>query len=299
MYHIPVMLQQCLDGLNIKPDGIYVDVTFGGGGHSRAILERLNDKGSLIAFDQDEDAKKNVPDDDRVIFVPHNFRHLQRFLKLHEIENVDGILADFGVSSHQFDVAERGFSIRFDGPLDMRMNRHDNLTAAKIINTYDEMQLQIMFSNYGEIINSKTLAQAIIQQRSLKKIETTMQLRNAIGSSVRGKENQYLAQVFQALRIEVNDEMGAIKDFLTQSLSALKVGGRLVTLTYHSLEDRPVKDFTKHGNFSGEQQKDDFGNIFRPFKLITKKPVEASEEEIKINPRSRSAKLRISEKVIG
>jgi 16S rRNA (cytosine1402-N4)-methyltransferase len=298
MYHIPVMLPQCLDGLMIKPDGTYVDATFGGGGHAKAILEKLNNKGSLIVFDQDEDAQKNVPDDERIIFVAQNFRHLERFLKFHEAENVDGILADFGVSSHQFDVAERGFSIRFDGPLDMRMNQQEKNMAAKIINSYDEANLQKMFSQYGEIINSKTLAQTIIQQRSLKKIETTMQLRNAIAGCVRGKEYQYLAQVFQALRIEVNDEMNALKDFLEQSLRCLKIGGRLVTLTYHSLEDRPVKDFMKHGNFSGEQQKDDFGNIFRPFKLITKKPVEATEEELKINPRSRSAKLRIAERII-
>ncbi|MEN9523715.1 MAG: hypothetical protein RL065_2092, partial [Bacteroidota bacterium] len=258
MYHNPVMLRECLDGLNINPDGKYVDVTFGGGGHSKAILNKLSDKGSLIAFDQDEDAQKNIPDDDRLIFVPQNFRHLERFVKFHEQYPVDGVLGDFGVSSHQFDVAERGFSIRFDGPLDMRMNQASSLTAAKIINTYSETDLQNVFSKYGEVINSKTLAQTIIAARITKKIETTGQLIKVIGSAVRGKENQYLAQVFQALRIETNDELGALKEFLQQALSSLNVGGRLVVMSYHSLEDRLVKDFMKFGNFRGEQQKDDF-----------------------------------------
>ncbi|MFM2048683.1 MAG: rRNA ((1402)-N(4))-methyltransferase RsmH [Bacteroidota bacterium] len=297
MYHNPVMLSECLDGLNINPDGIYVDVTFGGGGHSKAILNRLSDKGSLIAFDQDEDALNNIPDDDRLIFVQQNFRHLERFLKFHEQYPVDGILGDFGVSSHQFDVGERGFSIRFDGPLDMRMNQQSVLTAAKIINTYSETELQNVFSKYGEVINSKTLAQTIVAARISKKFETTQQLIKAIGGAVRGKENQYLAQVFQALRIETNDELGALKDFLQQALTSLKPGGRLVVMSYHSLEDRLVKDYMKYGSFDGEQQKDDFGNIYRPFKLITKKPMEAGDEELKINPRSRSAKLRIAEKV--
>ncbi|MEY4876661.1 MAG: rRNA ((1402)-N(4))-methyltransferase RsmH [Bacteroidota bacterium] len=297
MYHNPVMLSECLDGLNINPDGIYVDVTFGGGGHSKAILNKLSDKGSLIAFDQDEDALNNIPDDDRLIFVQQNFRHLERFLKFHEQYPVDGILGDFGVSSHQFDVGERGFSIRFDGPLDMRMNQQSVLTAAKIINTYSEIELQNVFSKYGEVINSKTLAQTIVAARISKKFETTQQLIKAIGGAVRGKENQYLAQVFQALRIETNDELGALKDFLQQALTSLKPGGRLVVMSYHSLEDRLVKDYMKYGSFDGEQQKDDFGNIYRPFKLITKKPMEAGDEELKINPRSRSAKLRIAEKV--
>ncbi|MFM2226014.1 MAG: rRNA ((1402)-N(4))-methyltransferase RsmH [Bacteroidota bacterium] len=297
MYHNPVMLSECLDGLNINPDGIYVDVTFGGGGHSKAILNRLSDKGSLIAFDQDEDALNNIPDDDRLIFVQQNFRHLERFLKFHEQYPVDGILGDFGVSSHQFDVGERGFSIRFDGPLDMRMNQQSVLTAAKIINTYSEIELQNVFSKYGEVINSKTLAQTIVAARISKKIESTQQLIKAIGGAVRGKENQYLAQVFQALRIETNDELGALKDFLQQALTSLKSGGRLVVMSYHSLEDRLVKDYMKYGSFDGEQQKDDFGNIYRPFKLITKKPKEAGDEELKINPRSRSAKLRIAEKI--
>lgn len=291
------MLKECLDGLEINPDGIYVDVTFGGGGHSKAILNKLSDKGSLIAFDQDEDALRNIPDDERLIFVQQNFRHLERFLKFHEQYPVDGILGDFGVSSHQFDVGERGFSIRFDGPLDMRMNQQSSLTAAKIINTYTEVDLQNVFSKYGEVINSKTLAQTIVAARISKKIETTQQLIKAIGSAVRGKENQYLAQVFQALRIETNDELGALKEFLEQSLSSLKPGGKLVVMSYHSLEDRLVKDFMKYGSFEGEQQKDDFGNIYRPFKLITKKPIEAGDEELKINPRSRSAKLRIAAKI--
>ena len=297
MYHNPVMLKECLDGLAINPDGIYVDVTFGGGGHSKAILNKLSDKGSLIAFDQDEDALRNIPDDERLIFVQQNFRHLERFLKFHEQYPVDGILGDFGVSSHQFDVGERGFSIRFDGPLDMRMNQQSSLTAAKIVNTYSEIDLQNVFSKYGEVINSKTLAQTIVAARISKKIESTQQLIKAIGSAVRGKENQYLAQVFQALRIETNDELGASKEFLEQSLSSLKPGGKLVVMSYHSLEDRLVKDFMKYGSFEGEQQKDDFGNIYRPFKLITKKPIEAGDEELKTNPRSRSAKLRIAEKI--
>ncbi len=297
MYHNPVMLKECLDGLVINPDGIYVDVTFGGGGHSKAILNKLSDKGSLIAFDQDEDALRNIPDDERLIFVQQNFRHLERFLKFHEQYPVDGILGDFGVSSHQFDVGERGFSIRFDGPLDMRMNQQSSLTAAKIVNTYSEIDLQNVFSKYGEVINSKTLAQTIVAARISKKIESTQQLIKAIGSAVRGKENQYLAQVFQALRIETNDELGALKEFLEQSLSSLKPGGKLVVMSYHSLEDRLVKDFMKYGSFEGEQQKDDFGNIYRPFKLITKKPIEAGDEELKTNPRSRSAKLRIAEKI--
>jgi 16S rRNA (cytosine1402-N4)-methyltransferase len=291
------MLKECLDGLVINPDGIYVDVTFGGGGHSKAILNKLSDKGSLIAFDQDEDALRNIPDDERLIFVQQNFRHLERFLKFHEQYPVDGILGDFGVSSHQFDVGERGFSIRFDGPLDMRMNQQSSLTAAKIVNTYSEIDLQNVFSKYGEVINSKTLAQTIVAARISKKIESTQQLIKAIGSAVRGKENQYLAQVFQALRIETNDELGALKEFLEQSLSSLKPGGKLVVMSYHSLEDRLVKDFMKYGSFEGEQQKDDFGNIYRPFKLITKKPIEAGDEELKTNPRSRSAKLRIAEKI--
>jgi len=291
------MLKECLDGLAINPDGIYVDLTFGGGGHSKAILNKLSDKGSLIAFDQDEDALRNIPDDERLIFVQQNFRHLERFLKFHEQYPVDGILGDFGVSSHQFDVGERGFSIRFDGPLDMRMNQQSSLTAAKIVNTYSEIDLQNVFSKYGEVINSKTLAQTIVAARISKKIESTQQLIKAIGSAVRGKENQYLAQVFQALRIETNDELGALKEFLEQSLSSLKPGGKLVVMSYHSLEDRLVKDFMKYGSFEGEQQKDDFGNIYRPFKLITKKPIEAGDEELKINPRSRSAKLRIAEKI--
>jgi 16S rRNA (cytosine1402-N4)-methyltransferase len=297
MYHNPVMLKECIDGLNINPDGIYVDVTFGGGGHSKEILNKLSDKGSLIAFDQDEDALKNKMDDDRLIFVQQNFRHLERFLKFHEQFPVDGILADFGVSSHQFDVGERGFSIRFEGPLDMRMNQKSTLTAAKIVNTYSEQELQNVFSKYGEVINSKTLAQTIVTARILKKFETTQQFIKTIASAVRGKENQYLAQVFQALRIEVNEELQVMEEFLQQALTCLKPGGRLVVMSYHSLEDRLVKDYMKLGNFSGEQQKDDFGNIYRPFKLITKKPVEASDEELKINPRSRSAKLRIAEKI--
>ncbi|MCX8479190.1 MAG: 16S rRNA (cytosine(1402)-N(4))-methyltransferase RsmH [Chitinophagales bacterium] len=297
MYHVPVLLSECIEALQIKPDGVYVDVTFGGGGHSRLILEKLGPNGSLIAFDQDADAAKNVPADDRIIFVAANYRHLFRFLRLHDALPVDGILADFGISSHQIDAAERGFAIRFDAPLDMRMDQSQAVSAKTVVNTYNAEDLQTLFSRYGEITNSKTLAQTIVEARKLKAIETTFELRDIAKRVAKGNEMSYLAQVFQAIRIETNDEINGIKEFLEQSKEALVEGGRLVTLSYHSLEDRLVKDYTRYGNFNGEHQKDDFGNIYRPFNLITKKPLEASAEEIKQNSRARSAKMRIAEKI--
>jgi 16S rRNA (cytosine1402-N4)-methyltransferase len=297
MYHVPVLLSECIEALQIKPDGVYVDVTFGGGGHSRLILEKLGPNGSLIAFDQDADAAKNVPADDRIIFVAANYRHLFRFLRLHDALPVDGILADFGISSHQIDAAERGFAIRYDAPLDMRMDQSQAVSAKTVVNTYNAEDLQTLFSRYGEITNSKTLAQTIVEARKLKAIETTFELRDIAKRVAKGNEMSYLAQVFQAIRIETNDEINGIKEFLEQSKEALVEGGRLVTLSYHSLEDRLVKDYTRYGNFKGEHQKDDFGNIYRPFNLITKKPLEASAEEIKQNSRARSAKMRIAEKI--
>lgn len=297
MYHVPVLLSECIEALQIKPDGVYVDVTFGGGGHSRLILEKLGPNGSLIAFDQDADAAKNVPADDRIIFVAANYRHLFRFLRLHDALPVDGILADFGISSHQIDAAERGFAIRYDAPLDMRMDQSQAVSAKTVVNTYSAEDLQTIFSRYGEITNSKTLAQTIVEARKLKAIETTFELRDIAKRVAKGNEMSYLAQVFQAIRIETNDEINGIKEFLEQAKESLVEGGRLVTLSYHSLEDRLVKDYTRYGNFSGEHQKDDFGNIYRPFNLITKKPLEASAEEIKQNSRARSAKMRIAEKI--
>jgi 16S rRNA (cytosine1402-N4)-methyltransferase len=295
-YHEPVMLQECLDGLAIKPDGIYVDVTYGGGGHSKKILEQLGENGHLFGFDQDVDAKTQLIEDERFTFVEHNFRYLKKFLRLHGIRQVDGILGDLGVSSHQLNEADRGFSYRFEANLDMRMNQEGNVTAATILNTYDAKQLQKVLGEYGEVRNSKTLAEAIIEQREVKPIQTISEFLTLLDPLVRGKRPRYLAQVFQALRIEVNDEVGALKDFLKDSLEVLKPGGRLVVMSYHSLEDRQVKNFTKKGTFDGEFIKDDYGNIHRPFKLITKKAVEATAQELQINSRARSAKLRIAEK---
>ncbi len=296
-YHIPVMLKECLDGLNINPDGVYVDVTFGGGGHSKAILERLSDKGRLIAFDQDEDALDNLWEDERLIFVNQNFRHIKRFLKLHGYKKVDGILADLGVSSHQLDEAERGFSYRFEASLDMRMNQNDLKTAAEILNTYEADELQRIFGMYGEVKNSKTLAELIVSERDIRPIENINQFLGILAPVVRGKRPRYLSQVFQALRIEVNEEMEALEEFLTSTLDVLAVGGRLVAMSYHSLEDRLVKNFTKRGNLEGKMIKDDFGKIYKPFKLINRKIIEVSAEELKINSRARSAKLRVAERM--
>ena len=296
-YHVPVLLEESIAGMNIKPDGVYVDVTFGGGGHSRQIIEKLGDKGRLIAFDQDLDAEQNVLKDERFIFVNSNFSYLKRFLRVHGYSKVDGILADLGVSSFQFDTAERGFSYRFDAHLDMRMNSGTDLTAAILVNTYSASELQDVFSKYGEVRNSKSLALEIVKQRKNRKIETTSDFMNAIDSVIRGNRLKYLSQVFQALRIEVNQEMEVLKDFLEQAHEVLNVEGRLVVISYHSLEDRMVKQFLKTGNVEGLQKEDDFGNKYKPFKLITKKPIVANEKENRINKRARSAKMRIAEKL--
>jgi len=298
-YHLPVLLQETTELLHIHPSGTYVDATFGGGGHSRAILERLGENGRLIVFDQDEDAYRNRILDDRVTFVQQNFRHLQRFLKLHKATPVDGILADLGVSSHQFDTAERGFSIRFDADLDMRMDTRTDLTAAQLLATWSEAKLHLLFQEYGEVTNSKTLAQTIVKNRKAHPMRTIAEFKSVIQPIVKGNPQKYLAQVFQALRIAVNDELGALKDLLSQSAEVLKPGGRLAIITFHSLEDRIVKNFMKSGSFE-EAQDDPFGLETPPklFKLITKKPVTASDAELKINSRSRSAKLRVAEKIL-
>ncbi|CAN5779620.1 16S rRNA (cytosine(1402)-N(4))-methyltransferase RsmH [soil metagenome] len=297
-YHIPVLFHESLEALNVKPNGVYVDCTFGGGGHSRGILEKLDANGILITFDQDADAQRNLPDDKRVAFVPQNFRHLQRFLRLHKFPKVDGVLADLGVSSHQFDEGERGFSIRFEGPLDMRMDRRTELTAAKVLLTYTELQLHKLFEQYGEVTNSKTLAKHIVQNRKQSSLKTINDFRAMLHPVVKGNPNKYLAQVFQALRIEVNDEMGALKEMLQQLPQVLNPGGRSAIITFHSIEDRIVKTFFKQGSFEEV--------IENPFvqeekevllKIISKKPIVATDEETRRNPRSRSAKLRIAERI--
>ena len=297
-YHVTVLLTEAVDGLAIQPNGVYVDCTFGGGGHSREILRRLGTAGKLIALDQDPDARKNITEDDRVIFVPHNFRHLSRFLKLHKIESVDGVLADLGVSSHQFDIPERGFSTRFDGPLDMRMDPAQSLTAAIILQTYSEQQLHKLFEQYGEVTNSKTLAATIVKQRSQMPLQTIAQLKQMLQPVVKGNPNKYFAQVFQALRIEVNDELGALKELLQQLPVVLKPGGRASVISFHSLEDRLVKLFFKQGSFE-EEPYNPFatGGREQIFRLITKKPIEPGAAEQQSNPRSRSARLRIAEKL--
>ncbi|MCF8284818.1 MAG: 16S rRNA (cytosine(1402)-N(4))-methyltransferase RsmH [Sphingobacteriales bacterium] len=297
-YHQPVMLNECLEGLNIQKNGIYVDVTFGGGGHSNAILEQLGPEGKLIGFDQDPDARKNIPNDDRFIFLDQNFQFLKNQLRFLGIQKVDGILADLGVSSHQFDAADRGFSIRFDATLDMRMDQSREKDAKYILNHYAEEDLHKIFGMYGEVHNARSLAALISKARVIQPIETVTSFKELIRPMVkRGKENQYYAQVFQALRIEVNEELEVLKDFLVQSAEVLKPGGRLVVMSYHSLEDRLVKNFIQKGKFSGEVEKDLYGNSFTPLKAITRKTVVATEEEVKINNRARSAKLRIAEKV--
>jgi len=298
-YHIPVLLQEAVDGLEIKPAGIYVDCTFGGGGHSKVILERLNENGRLVAFDQDAAAIKNLPADKRVIFVPQNFRHIQRFLRLHKITQVDGILADLGVSSHQFDEAERGFSFRFDAALDMRMDQRQKLTAADVLKELSEQQLHKMFEQYGEVTNAKTLAKTIVQQRKIVVITTIKELKQAVQPVVMGNPQKYFAQLFQALRIQVNDELGALNELLQQSPGLLKPGGRIAVITFHSLEDRIVKNFFKTGTMDEPEQADVYGNKPEsPFTIITKKPITPTPEECKINTRARSAKLRVAEKRI-
>jgi len=298
-YHLPVLLEETLDYLRIRPGGRYVDCTFGGGGHSRGILGKLGPTGRLFAFDQDKDARANLPDDSRIQFLPHNFRHLGRFLRLHEVTAVDGILADLGVSSHQFDEAARGFSFRFEGDLDMRMDQRQSLTAYEVVNNWSEQQLHKLFEQYGEVTNAKTLARTIVQVRRSVSLKTISNFRSALAPIVKGNPNKYFAQVFQALRIEVNDELGALKEMLLQSPGLLSTGGRIAIITFHSLEDRIVKNFFKKGTFEDEDSHDPFGQSASPplLKVITKKPVTPGDKELQTNPRSRSAKLRVAERI--
>lgn len=297
-YHIPVLLNEVVDGLNIQPGGVYVDCTFGGGGHSRAILEKLGPTGKLVAFDQDEAARQNLPADSRIIFVPQNFRHLSRFLRLHELDKVDGLLADLGVSSHQFDEADRGFSTRFNALLDMRMDQRQPLTAFDVVNTYSEQQLHKMFEIYGEVTNAKTLAKFIVQIRQTQSLKTIDGFKLALRELVKGNPNKYFAQVFQALRIEVNDEIGALKEMLNQLPMVIKPGGRAAIITFHSLEDRLVKNFFRNG-LSDVVDENPFVSteLKKEWSLVNKKPITASDKELKENTRSRSAKLRVAEKL--
>lgn len=293
------MLSEALDGLNIRPDGTYVDVTFGGGGHSRAILERLGEDGRLYAFDQDEDAKveSGKVRDERMTFINENFRYLKSFLRLHGVRKVDGILADLGVSSHQFDVAERGFSTRFDGALDLRMDRRGEVTAANLVNSLDENELGRLLKLYGELPNARQMAKAIVRARGEKTIVTTSDLKAAVSHHLpRGMENKYLAMLFQALRIEVNGELEALKEMLQQACEVLVPGGRLVVISYHSLEDRLVKNFIKSGNFEGEVEKDFYGNVLSPMKAVSRGAIQASDAELQVNNRARSARLRVAER---
>lgn len=297
-YHVPVLFAETIDLLHINPSGIYVDCTFGGGGHSKGILSKLHSTGKLFAFDQDADAAANVPADERITFIPQNFRHVQRFLKLHGVQKVDGVLADLGVSSHQFDEAARGFSTRFEGPLDMRMDQRNEVTASTILRRNTEQQLHKMFEQYGEVTNSKTLAKQIVAQRSQMPLQTIAQLKALIAPVVKGNPNKYFAQVFQALRIELNDEMGALKEMLEQLPHILKPGGRAAIISFHSLEDRLVKNFFRQGGFEEEPDNPLLqGEKEKMFSLVTRKPVTAGEKELKLNPRSRSAKLRVAERV--
>lgn len=291
------MLDECIDALRIRPDGVYVDVTFGAGGHSKSILEKLSAKGRLIAFDQDGDAKQNLLDDPRFIFVKANFRYLKKYLRVEGFTKVDGILADLGVSSHQLDFPERGFSYRYDAQLDMRMNEADELTAEIILKEFEQDDLQLLFSKFGEVRNSKTLAKAIVEARSVSPITTTFELNDLLDNVRMGNRAKYFAQVYQALRMEVNQEVQVLEEMLAGGLDVLKPGGRFVVMSYHSIEDRLVKNFFKTGNVDGELDKDDFGKISRPFKLINKKVVTASASELKRNRRAKPAKLRIAEKL--
>ena len=296
-YHSPVLRQLSVDYLVTNPDGVYVDVTYGGGGHSRTIMDKLGN-GRLVAFDQDADVQSQLIEDERFTFVASNFKNLGRFLKYHQAYPVDGILADLGVSSHQFDTPERGFSYREDGILDMRMNNQSGKSAQDVVNQYDEKALSDIFYRYGELSDGRTLARRILKAREEQPITTTQQLVEALRPSLlRGKENKSLSKIFQAIRIEVNQEMAVLESFLTQTVDALKVGGRLVVISYHSLEDRMVKNFMRSGNLEGEVEKDFFGNPQTPFKLITRKAIVPDTEEINTNPRARSAKLRVAEKI--
>lgn len=298
-YHQPVLLQACIDGLNLQPGGTYVDITFGGGGHSREILNQL-EGGRLFGFDQDADARANAQaiGDSRLTFVASNFRNIKRYLRLHGVKQVDGILADLGISSHQIDTPERGFSTRFDADLDMRMNQQADRTARQVVNDYTEAELHRILGMYGEITNARTVAGALVSARSNRPIKTINELKAALQRyAPRGKENKFFAQVFQALRIEVNEEMQALEEFLEQVPELLKPGGRLVVMSYHSLEDRPVKSFIAKGKFQGEVEKDLYGNELKPLRSITRKPIEATPDEVARNPRARSAKLRIAERL--
>jgi 16S rRNA (cytosine1402-N4)-methyltransferase len=299
-YHTSVMLHECIDGLHIDPAGTYVDVTFGGGGHSKAILAKLGPEGRLFCFDQDTDAREQAEkiDDERLTLITANFRYLEKYLRLHRVKQVDGILADFGVSSFQLDAPERGFSIRFDGPLDMRMGPSASMTAAELLNSYSAEELQRILGMYGEVKNARTLAQAIIQARTSKALETTQEFKEILNKlAPKHREFKYFAQVFQAIRIEVNQELAVIEEFLAQAPAILKPEGRLVIMSFHSLEDRLVKNFIKAGNVQGKEDKDLFGVVHRPLESVIRKPITASEEELKLNPRSRSAKLRIASKL--
>ena len=296
-YHVPVLLNEVIEHLQINPSGTYVDCTFGGGGHSKAILQKLGDQGRLVGFDQDADAKQNLPDDSRVIFVPQNFRHLQRFLRLNGITEVDGVLADLGVSSYQFDEASRGFSIRYDGALDMRMDQRQEKTAADVLNKYTEAELHKLFEQYGEVTNSKTLARTIIEKRRLAPFQTIEAFKDALFEVVRGNPNKYFAQVFQALRMEVNEETDALKELLEQLPAVLKKGGRAAIITFHSIEDRWVKIFFRKGTFVTEDENPFISKeVPSQLMLVNKKPIVATSAETKRNPRSRSAKLRVAEK---
>lgn len=295
-YHSPVLLHESLEALSINPAGVYVDVTFGGGGHSREILKRLNSQGRLIAFDQDPDAVQNVPDDQRFTLVRTNFRNLRKGLAECGLQKVNGILADLGVSSHQFDTAERGFSIRFEGPLDMRMNPEQPLSAKEVLATYQQAELRSIFKTYGEVDNAGLVAKKIVEAREEKTISTVEELKAVLlPLSRRGKENQYLAKVFQALRIEVNSELDALKEMLEQAAEVLEESGRLVVISYHSLEDRMVKNYFRSGSFDGDQEKDFYGNLIRPLEPVSMKAILPEENEIELNPRARSAKMRVAE----
>jgi 16S rRNA (cytosine1402-N4)-methyltransferase len=296
-YHIPVLLNDCINGLKINPDGIYVDVTFGGGGHSRAILDKMGKNGRLIALDQDPEAIQNAPQDGRFELIAGNFEFVKNFLRERGIKKVDGVLADLGVSSHQFNTAERGFSIRYDASLDMRMSMEGGVTAKKIANNYSEDELKWMLRNFGELRNASAVARRIVQQREVAKITTVFDLKEAVTKSApRGKENQFYARVFQAFRIEVNQELKVLENFLQRIADVIKPGGRLVVMSYHSLEDRMVKNYLRAGNINGVIEKDFYGNMIRPFKPLTAKAVKPGEDEIKDNNRARSARLRIAEK---
>tara|TARA_Y100000588_G_scaffold217280_1_gene231190 strand:- start:1016 stop:1927 length:912 start_codon:yes stop_codon:yes gene_type:complete len=296
-YHKPVLLHQCINLLQLKPDGIYVDATFGGGGHSREIVKHL-DTGHLYGFDQDEDAQANALDDDHFTLISSNFRHLKNSLRFKGVRQIDGLLADLGISSHQIDEASRGFSLRYEGPLDMRMNRSRPLDAKQVVNTYSESELTRIFRDYGELVKPHFLARAIANARSSSPIETTEELKNTLERyAPRNKHGQFWAKVFQAIRIEVNDEMGALHELLNQAAEILKPGGRLVVMSYHSLEDRPVKNFFRTGNFEGKPEKDFYGNLIRPLEPVTRKPIVPDPTETNENPRARSAKLRAAEKI--